>query len=76
MLLTVVFLRLSTFNLRFLPMFMLPFSLGKQSAHVLFEGRISVGTLRFTLAYLALIFDRNLSIDRFIMTFIGIGVVY
>lgn len=76
MVLTRVFLWLSLFNLRFLPAFMFMFSLGKQAIHVLFEGRISVGTLRFTFAYFALIFDRNLTIDRFIMTFIGIGVIY
>lgn len=71
-----VFVCLALFNIRFLPGFMFIFSLVKQLFHVLYEGRISVGTARFTLAYLGLIFDRQLTLDKFILTFTGFGVVF
>lgn len=73
---TFIFTYLTHLNLRFLPAFMFFFSLGKQSFHILYEGRISVGTFRFTLAYFALVFDKNLTIDKFILTFIGFGVIF
>lgn len=76
MLFTRLFIALGTWNMRFLPAGMFVFSLVKQAIHVLFEGRISVGTVRFTFAYLALCFDKQLTLDRFIMTFLGIGVIY
>ncbi len=63
-------------NIRFLPLFMLCFSIAKQLFHVLYEGRISVGTAKFTLAYLALSFDKDLTIDKFTMVFIGFGVIF
>ena len=74
--LTRLFLGLCMLNIRSFPVFMFFFSLAKQAMHVLYEGRISVGTFRFTLAYFALIWDRQLTIDKFVMTFIGIGVIY
>lgn len=73
---TGVFIRMAMLNLRFLPVFMFFFSIGKQVFHVLYEGRISVGTVRFTLAYFALIWDKQLTIDKFTLTFIGFGVVF
>jgi hypothetical protein len=71
-----IFYYLCKVNIRFLPVFMLAFSIAKQSYNVFFEGRISVPTLKFTLAYLTLCFKKDLTIDEFVAVLCGIGVIF
>lgn len=67
---------LMMYNIRVFPICMFCFSLLKQVFHIVFEGRISIGTVRFTFAYFALIWDKQLTIDKFITTFLGFGVIF
>jgi hypothetical protein len=61
----------------FLPLGMVVFTLGKLACHLMFEGRVSFGSVRFLFAYIAIIPEvRKGNIALFIQTFLGIGVIY
>ncbi len=67
---------LGSMDIRWMALLMLMFTLGKLSFNFLMEGRISFGSMRFLFAYFGLLWDRNLTVDKFILIFLGYGVIF
>lgn len=63
-------------DVRWLALFMFMFTIGKLGFNLLMEGRLSFGSLRFLMAYFGLMFDRHLTVDKFVLIFLGYGVIF
>lgn len=71
-----LFYMLCSLNIRVLPMGMVLFTLGKLSFNLFYEGRISFISLRFLVAYIVLLFKKDLTVDEFVSVLCGVGILF